>query len=76
MLDPEYRTATPTRAADLPEQRACKGAGPPGRDQLAPAAPTHSHTWAAASRTLEAKGQQTYLSGEPARVLDHLAEVN
>jgi hypothetical protein len=64
------------RAADLPELRACKGAGPPGRGQLAPAAPTHFHTWAAARRTLAATEQQTYLSWEPAGVMDHLAKVH
>ncbi len=64
------------RAADLPERQACKDAGRPGRGPLAPAAPAHSHTWAAARRTIEATGQQINLSGQPAGVLDHPAEVH
>jgi hypothetical protein len=64
------------RAADLPERQACKDAGRPGRGPRAPAAPSHSHTWAAAHLTLEVTGQQTYLGGKPARMLDDPAEVH
>ncbi len=75
-LGQQHATHWRYRAADLPERRACRGAGRPGRGPLAPAAPVHSHTWATARRTLEATEQQTYLSGEPARVMDDPEEVH